>query len=100
LQVAAANDLFGQDEQQAATGDDPFDDDNTWQQLQPSKHDGPESNFEPQAGPTADVEVDTEASQLFRAPSSIYSQDSGWSQASSHDTERELIDLYRHSVFP
>ena len=95
-QVAAADDLFDHNEQQPATADDPFDDENTWKQLQPSMQD----ESEPPAGPTADIEVDTEASRLFRVPSSIYSQDSGWSQASSHDMETQLIDLYRHSVFP
>lgn len=121
-QVAAADDLFDHDERQtqppsatdrrdvnqqqnsfldeAATADELFNDENTWKQLQPSMQDKPESDLEPQAGPTADIEVDTDASRFFRVPSSIYSQDSGWGQASLHGTESELIDLYRHSVFP
>ena len=81
-----------------ATADEVFDDEEVWQQLQPSQAVEPDPDLEQQPETSVEFEDDLEASQLFRVPSSVYSQHSYWSQASSHDTESELIGLYQHST--
>ena len=81
-----------------ATADEVFEDEEVWQQLQPAQTSGPTSRAERNDDSAFEFEEDLEASQLFRASSSIYSQRSEWSQPSSHDTESELIGLYQHST--
>jgi hypothetical protein len=81
-----------------ATADEVVDDEGIWQQLRPSQAGEPESSFEQEAEAAFEFEEDLEASQLFRVPSSVYSQPSEWSLPSSHDTESELIGLYQHST--
>ena len=98
IEPSAEDDQVVDDWLAQATADEVFDEEKVWQQLQPSQAAKPESSFEQDSGQALELEEDPEASQLFWVPSSVYSQNSEWSQPSSHDTESELIALYQHST--
>lgn len=84
---------------QVATADELFDNEAVWDELQPSKSSELEPNVDQDADSVEEFQEDLEASRLFRPPSSVYSQHSKRSQASSHNTESRLLDMYRHSAY-
>ena len=84
---------------QVAVADDLFDNKDAWDQLLPADQVETASASEKQVGAELGFDQDFEANHLFRPTSSVYSQRSDRSRASSHDSTDQLIDMYRHSKY-